>query len=456
MTSSGATSRRLDGWKAIGGHFGRDRTTVMRWAQQRGLPVRRLPGGKTGTVYAFVNELDSWAASQGDLNDPGGETSPDHTVRPDAPPAQGFWQGFWRRNWRRLSVAGLMIVALAFAIGNVWPRDSRNPSAPTLPSDPGLSAMYLEARDAWAQRTPDSLAHAITLFEAITHQEPSFAPAWVGLADAYLLSNEFGTLPSGEAFPKAKHAAETALTYDPQLAGAYRALGFVNYWWEQDPEAAGKAFRHALKLSSRDAQSHFWYGNVLVDNGQTLAGVRELNAARLIEPGSVAIQTDFAWAQWSAGDEAPARAALNALAQSHPGFANVYDYLSVIKLAEGDYVGYVQDQSELARLVKDESLLKHCAELRAALKVGVEAVQKRLMDRAMAEIKAGTRQTHAWPVFLASVAQNRRQTLELLEAADKRNEIWGSAGRNARIARLWMDDAEINRLLRARRGIPVE
>ncbi|UDF05723.1 tetratricopeptide repeat protein [Asticcacaulis sp. AND118] len=443
------TSRRLDGWKAIGGHFGRDRTTVMRWAQQRGLPVRRLPGGKTGTVYAFVHELDSWAAHQGDLN----EAS---TNAADEPPQVDVTPGFWARNWRRLAVAGLMALALAFAIGNVWPRGPATTAPPALPSDPALSAMYLEARDAWAQRTPESLARALGLFEAITRKEPGFAPAWAGLADAYLLSCEFGTLPATVVFPKAKHAAQTALKHDPQLASAYRALGFVQYWWEHDPTAAGKSFRHALKLSPRDAQSHFWYGNVLVDNGQTVAGVRELNAARLIEPGNVAIQTDFAWAQWSAGDDAPARSALNGLAQSHPNFANIHDYLSVIKLADGDYVGYVQDLSEFARLVKDESLMRHCDELRAALKVGVEAVQTLLMDRAIAEIKAGTRQTHAWPVFLASVAQNRRQTLDLLEAADRRNEMWGSAGRNARIARLWMDDAEINRLLRQRKGTPVE
>jgi hypothetical protein len=47
---------RINGWKAIGAHFGRDRTTVIRWAQERGLPVRRIPGGKAATVYALKSE----------------------------------------------------------------------------------------------------------------------------------------------------------------------------------------------------------------------------------------------------------------------------------------------------------------------------------------------------------------------------------------------------------------
>lgn len=52
---------RLNGWKMIAAHFGRDRTTVIRWARERGLPVHRLPGGKTATVFALRQELDRWA-----------------------------------------------------------------------------------------------------------------------------------------------------------------------------------------------------------------------------------------------------------------------------------------------------------------------------------------------------------------------------------------------------------
>lgn len=51
---------RLDGWKCIAAYLKRDRTTVIRWARERGLPVHRLPGGRTGTVYALKHELDAW------------------------------------------------------------------------------------------------------------------------------------------------------------------------------------------------------------------------------------------------------------------------------------------------------------------------------------------------------------------------------------------------------------
>ena len=52
--------QRLDGWKAIANFLGRERTTAIRWANGRGLPVHRVPGGRTGTVYALRSELEAW------------------------------------------------------------------------------------------------------------------------------------------------------------------------------------------------------------------------------------------------------------------------------------------------------------------------------------------------------------------------------------------------------------
>lgn len=413
----------------------------MRWARERGLPVKRIPGGKTGTVYAVKEELDRWAASQSNLSEDGAETS--------APPA-GF-----HLTARQMWIGGVAAVVLAAIILSTILMGRPAPSHTALPSDPAVSATYLKARDDWAQRTPERLAAAIAGFELTTRRDPRFAPGWSGLADAYLLSREFGAMADRDAFPKAKAAAERALTLDPNLPGAHRALGFILYWWEGKPAEAGRAFRRALELDPSSAQSHFWYGNILADNGQHVAAQKELNAARLIEPGSVAIQTDVAWARWSAGDEAGAQTALTELARTHPDFPVIHDCMSEMALADGDYVGYVQSLSEHARLRQDAELMGHAARLRDALKVGATEVQRMLMARAMAEVAAGTRRTHAWPVFLASVAQDRQQTLTLLKAADARGEVWGDAGVTARILRLWMGDAEISQLVRRRKAASV-
>ena len=55
-----STTEQIDGWKSIAAYLGRDRSTVIRWARDRALPVHAVPGGKSRTVYAHRHELDAW------------------------------------------------------------------------------------------------------------------------------------------------------------------------------------------------------------------------------------------------------------------------------------------------------------------------------------------------------------------------------------------------------------
>ena len=58
--SESSSAERLDSWKEIAAHLRRGVTTVQRWEHQEGLPVRRHPHDKRGSVYAFKSELDAW------------------------------------------------------------------------------------------------------------------------------------------------------------------------------------------------------------------------------------------------------------------------------------------------------------------------------------------------------------------------------------------------------------
>jgi hypothetical protein len=60
MPSSNRDNARLDSWKDIASYLRRDVRTVIRWEKQKGLPVRRVPGGQRQSVFAYTAELDSW------------------------------------------------------------------------------------------------------------------------------------------------------------------------------------------------------------------------------------------------------------------------------------------------------------------------------------------------------------------------------------------------------------
>lgn len=442
-------SERIDGWKAIGAYFGRDRTTAIRWAASRGLPVRRMPGGKRATVYALKSDLDRWLAGQPDVDES------DLSDSSEAPAGQATG-----RPSRRLLLIGGIAVAGAAAAGGgallVRRAGAARSDATSLPRDPVLARLYLKGRDDWAMRTADSLGRAIWAFEETVRRAPDFAPAYVSLADALILAREFGTLDDADAFTRARRAAETAMRLDPGLSGAHRALGFILYWWDRDPPAAGKAFRRANRLSPRDGQTHFWYGNILADNGEHAAAMREFDAARLIEPGSIAIRTDLAWAIWCAGNRDEALAMLTALLRSNPSFAVIHDCLSIIQLADGDYAGYVGGLTELARLRGGGERSFQATTLKAALDAGAPYLQKALVARATADLAASSRRDHSWLAFLHSVSGDRAGMLSALKAAERREERWGDAGLVLRMTLRWDSDREIIGLLARRKAAPVE
>jgi hypothetical protein len=55
----------LDGWKDIAAYLRRDVRTVQRWEKSLGLPVQRVQDSKSGSVYAFRNEIDDWRRERG-------------------------------------------------------------------------------------------------------------------------------------------------------------------------------------------------------------------------------------------------------------------------------------------------------------------------------------------------------------------------------------------------------
>src|SRR6267142_1788703 len=59
----GFPTDRLDSWKEIANHLGREVRTVQLWEKLEGLPVHRHFHKRLGSVFAFRSEVDAWRHS---------------------------------------------------------------------------------------------------------------------------------------------------------------------------------------------------------------------------------------------------------------------------------------------------------------------------------------------------------------------------------------------------------
>ena len=165
-------------------------------------------------------------------------------------------------------------------------------------TNPDAYEVYLRARAVIAGKGEDRGADAaIKLFKQVIAIDPSFAPAYAGLASAYMsVAWNFGVrLP-----PDTRTAARKALDLDPRLAEAYVAMGLV-YTEDRDWQSAVQSFQHALELSPNLTEIHRAYSDTLLLMGQPQRAVNLLEEARSMDPLSPAVQRDLGYAQFVNG-----------------------------------------------------------------------------------------------------------------------------------------------------------
>lgn len=128
---------RLASWKEIAAYLHREVRTVIRWEKERGLPVHRVPGGAGGSVFAFSDELDRWAAG-----DTGKEAQ---EVRPTPP------------KLRRAIPAAILAAVVLLVAGIALVRFNRPVVAVRL-ADTALTAIDQGGQPVWSYEVPGQIA----------------------------------------------------------------------------------------------------------------------------------------------------------------------------------------------------------------------------------------------------------------------------------------------------------
>ena len=150
---------------------------------------------------------------------------------------------------------------------------------------------YLQGRYLyWNRRTKENLEKAIENFQSAISEDPTYAPAYVGLADCYniLGTEQISALPPTAARRQAEEEIGKALELDSELAEAHAALGWVKHFnW--DWAAAEREFKLAIELNPNYANAHMFYAGFLTSSGRLEEGIAEVNRAKELDPLSLAI-----------------------------------------------------------------------------------------------------------------------------------------------------------------------
>ncbi len=158
--------------------------------------------------------------------------------------------------------------------------------------------LYLKGRHWLGNRTRDGQKKALDYFTRAIELDPSYALAYDGLAQCYLMT--FLPLAPRDRMPRAKAAALKALEFDDSLAEARTSLARTRWQYDWDWVGAEREFKLVLEMNPGYATAHEWYSLFLAAAGRAEEAIAEGKRAQDSDPLSLAIHTNAGWVHYFA------------------------------------------------------------------------------------------------------------------------------------------------------------
>jgi len=143
---------------------------------------------------------------------------------------------------------------------------------------------YLIAR--YHRFTTYRLTEAFTSFKAAVAEDPGYAAAHAGLADAAMILTLYGFLSPHEGRPMVREAVSRALVVDSRLAFAHALLGRYQGYFEWNWSEAERSFARAHELDPNDGEIHGMIGLCYAQRGEDAIAIHHADAALAIAPQS--------------------------------------------------------------------------------------------------------------------------------------------------------------------------
>jgi TolB-like protein/Tfp pilus assembly protein PilF len=217
--------------------------------------------------------------------------------------------------------------------------------------------LYLKGRFFWNKRTGADLHTAGEFFERAVAADPTYAGAYAGLAQTYLLIPVFGAGKPPDFFPNATVAARKAIELDETSSEGRAALAML-LLFDFKFAPSEQEFRRAIELNPNYATAHHWFGNsLLVTLGRFDEAIKEGQRAVELDPLSLIINADLGSTLMIARRYDDAIAQLRKTLVLDGNFAYAHWNLGEALYLKGDVTSAIAEYEKAAALDDDPEIL---------------------------------------------------------------------------------------------------
>ena len=199
--------------------------------------------------------------------------------------------------------------------------------------------LYLKGRFYWNKRTGEALTKSVDYFNQAIEQDPSYALAYAGLADAYVVIPFFSVGSPHDSYQKAKAAARRALEIDEKLAEAHTALAAVLMNHEWNLTESNQRFERAIELNPNYPNAYHWYSREnLTIVGKFDEALANMKRAQELDPLSLIINANLGKLYFNARRYDEAIAQLKKTIEIDGNFFLAHHYLGSAYAMKGSYL----------------------------------------------------------------------------------------------------------------------
>src|SRR6266446_977094 len=160
--------------------------------------------------------------------------------------------------------------------------------------NPAAHELYLQGRYFWSKRSAANLRKSIDYFNQAIAQDPNYALAYAGLAQAWMALPAYNGGAPLECRPHAEAAARKALSLDEGLSDAMAVLASAKAEYDFDFPSARAEYERAIQLNPNDATARHWFStDCLATTGDHVNELAEMQRAAELDPLSLVINTNL-------------------------------------------------------------------------------------------------------------------------------------------------------------------